>query len=594
MKRIQRLHLRNFKAFRDQAFDFQGRHVLIYGGNGSGKSSIYWALYTLFEASGKTEEDVSKYFADPDSEAQSLRNVKAPASEPAYIKLDWEDPNPPLNPRTGKPSRGDSKGKFRLEAKAGKSNVYTNRSLREGNRSSDFVTYRLFQHFNGSNRHAVNVWPTFVRDIFPYYSIPNPLFKYPEGSDFEGEPLTFWEALGVVVDKFAAIALAREAAELAKQTALEASEAIQEKRRLAEEQGGEFGEVEEGELASPEAAERAQRTLDEAAIDFQNYLGNFNLELAKFVGRIAENTNNFLEHQAKLPGYAHKKIKLTLDYSATFRLNATLVQRLAAPGVKRDDWTSILRRDRPDELLVSLTAEMGNHTVKRPQTFLNEARLTQLAFALRMGALLDRNPNSRLNVLCLDDVLLSLDMGNRLEVLDWLFTAKVKLSGGSKESLLKHYQVFFLTHDQQLYELVKHYAKTRGNGADWYCAQLAWHSRTRTKQPLVLVEDDDKNNDLAHARIHFEAGDYGACGNYLRKVAEGYLEEFLPDEFARDSSGKFKLLDGLIQGLDKLYHLDSMELGAADYTPFADLMIYKKIPPEPVVSPHANTTCDAG
>ena len=48
MKKISRIKIKNFKAFQqEQAFDLKAKNVLVYGNNGSGKSSLFWALYTL-------------------------------------------------------------------------------------------------------------------------------------------------------------------------------------------------------------------------------------------------------------------------------------------------------------------------------------------------------------------------------------------------------------------------------------------------------------------------------------------------------------------------------------------------------------------
>ena len=53
----------------------ENEEYTISGENGSGKSSIYWALYTLFQAAIKdTITDFQKYFKHPDnSEELSLR-----------------------------------------------------------------------------------------------------------------------------------------------------------------------------------------------------------------------------------------------------------------------------------------------------------------------------------------------------------------------------------------------------------------------------------------------------------------------------------------------------------------------------------------
>lgn len=49
MSKINKLTLSNFKFFgKEETIELNGNHLLLYGENGSGKSSIYWALYTLF------------------------------------------------------------------------------------------------------------------------------------------------------------------------------------------------------------------------------------------------------------------------------------------------------------------------------------------------------------------------------------------------------------------------------------------------------------------------------------------------------------------------------------------------------------------
>ena len=71
--RIQSIVIKNFKAFREFKLDLESRHLLVYGANGSGKSSLYWAIYTFLESARKREADVSKYF-DSDH-PQNLLNI---------------------------------------------------------------------------------------------------------------------------------------------------------------------------------------------------------------------------------------------------------------------------------------------------------------------------------------------------------------------------------------------------------------------------------------------------------------------------------------------------------------------------------------
>lgn len=64
MKRIKEVHINNFKFFPEsEPIKIDGKNILLYGENGSGKSSFYWALYTLLESSQKSDpEQIKKYF----------------------------------------------------------------------------------------------------------------------------------------------------------------------------------------------------------------------------------------------------------------------------------------------------------------------------------------------------------------------------------------------------------------------------------------------------------------------------------------------------------------------------------------------------
>jgi len=79
MDKIDKIHIHNFKFFDEQeAIELGGKHLLLFGENGSGKSSVYWALYTLFESAAKLDiKDFTKYFQHPDDHDESLINIHA-------------------------------------------------------------------------------------------------------------------------------------------------------------------------------------------------------------------------------------------------------------------------------------------------------------------------------------------------------------------------------------------------------------------------------------------------------------------------------------------------------------------------------------
>ena len=80
--KIKQLTLNHFRAFYgEHTFNFDGQNVLLYGENGSGKTSLYYALKTLIKAgSGVENEEVNKYF-NPKSDT-FLGNAFAYANAP--------------------------------------------------------------------------------------------------------------------------------------------------------------------------------------------------------------------------------------------------------------------------------------------------------------------------------------------------------------------------------------------------------------------------------------------------------------------------------------------------------------------------------
>lgn len=64
MNKIKKIVLKNFKFFYGEvSIDLERQNALMFGENGSGKSSIYWALYTFLQSVFKSDpRQVQKYF----------------------------------------------------------------------------------------------------------------------------------------------------------------------------------------------------------------------------------------------------------------------------------------------------------------------------------------------------------------------------------------------------------------------------------------------------------------------------------------------------------------------------------------------------
>ena len=90
----------------------------------------------------------------------------------------------------------------------------------------------------------------------------------------------------------------------------------------------------------------------------------------------------------------------------------------------------------------SLTVEFFDKDIREHHRFLNEAKLSAIAISIYFSSIL-LQPESELKILALDDVLIGLDMSNRLPVLDVL------------DEDFADYQIFLTTYDKAWYEIVQ-------------------------------------------------------------------------------------------------------------------------------------------
>ncbi len=95
---------------------------------------------------------------------------------------------------------------------------------------------------------------------------------------------------------------------------------------------------------------------------------------------------------------------------------------------------------------------LRGHVVERPQHFLNEARLSALALAIYLAGRLTSVPTggSDLKLLVMDDVLIGIDLSNRLPLLDLL------------RERFADWQIVLLTHDRVWFEMARMH--TQGGG----------------------------------------------------------------------------------------------------------------------------------
>ncbi|NTW87757.1 MAG: AAA family ATPase [Desulfobulbaceae bacterium] len=170
--------------------------------------------------------------------------------------------------------------------------------------------------------------------------------------------------------------------------------------------------------------------------------------------------------------------------------------------------------------VIEFGVQLDGNTVKKPQSFLNEAKLTQLALSIRFAASLVNLHESDFKLLVLDDLLVSLDMSNRMKVVDILLS-----------ETFTNYQKIILTHD---FGFFREFRRRIGNNhVDWRFVRF----RGSVAQNIEVKKE---KNDLEKAEDYLNGHDIEEAAMFLRKAAEDTAKRYR--EWAEGKSlppGKF-------------------------------------------------------
>ena len=159
-----------------------------------------------------------------------------------------------------------------------------------------------------------------------------------------------------------------------------------------------------------------------------------------------------------------------------------------------------------DNQEILLKIAFFDRDIREHHRFLNEAKLSAIAIAIYFSSIL-LQPESELKILALDDLLIGLDMSNRLPVLDVL------------DGDFADYQIFLTTYDKAWYEIVK---QRTTHGGKWKAVEF-YFGQTNEYEIPVYMEDKAY---LEKAREYLAANDYKACAIYLRTAFEIMIEDF--------------------------------------------------------------------
>lgn len=157
---IQQIRLKNFKAFKDEeVFDVDNKNLLICGNNGSGKSSLHYALHVFFQSSIKGDA-YKKYFINPTAAdgTESLLNIFGVPTD-YLVELTVKN-------------EGDLIQKYQIKEPLDAGALsHQHDDIKNSDFASDFISHRLLVNFyNFRNSQDANIWFLFEKEVFPYWN----------------------------------------------------------------------------------------------------------------------------------------------------------------------------------------------------------------------------------------------------------------------------------------------------------------------------------------------------------------------------------------------------------------------------------------
>ena len=389
--RITDIEIKNFRAFRGTyhiGLSKAGKNLLVYGENGSGKSSLYLALKYFLE-SGVDEND-------KDTDFENHQNIFL--QDPGHIKLSL------------RADRWSRKNTYAWSQRViGETN---DELITEASKVKGFLDYKglLETHYLHRENDTVNLFDLLVEVLLA--NTINPVTERSLAED--------WNAI---------------------------------------------------QPPFPRRNAKIQITA------LERQIVNFNRELADRLAELGPKVSEILSRF----GY---NVTLNLDFQ----------------GVTYNQDKKTL-----DNQEIFLKVEFFDTDIPSHHRFLNEAKLSAIAIAIYLSSVL-LQPESDLKILALDDVLIGLDMSNRLPVLDIL------------EEYFADYQIFLTTYDKVWYEIVKQ----RTTQKDWKYVEFYFG---QTDEYEIPVYAEDKAY-LEKAREYLDANDYKACAVYVRTAFEAAIKQY--------------------------------------------------------------------
>ncbi|HRZ73324.1 MAG TPA: ATP-binding protein [Flavobacterium sp.] len=174
------------------------------------------------------------------------------------------------------------------------------------------------------------------------------------------------------------------------------------------------------------------------------------------------------------------------------------------------DFTEVLHHGRKNLSgnTIKLKLDFHNTHIPKHQFFLNEARLSALAISLYLASIKVNPSAGALKVLVLDDLLIGLDMSNRLPLLKILKNHFIEVPENER------FQTIMTTYDKVWFELVNNYF----GDTNWKFIEI--YSKRLTDEDFEIPYIKETQGYLDKAKTYLKEKDNKASAVYIRTEFE--------------------------------------------------------------------------
>ena len=540
MIKIKNIKIENYRFFKEeQEFDFTSKdnipqNILLYGENGSGKTSLYNALKDFFFYYKNQSESKTKI--------KENKNIFAEATDKPKIEITFEN---------------DTNIKF---SETGFENEDLKEKIEEVSKSKLFLTYQDIYNLNNMFKKDISYKD--FKDIFTilYFDDLNHLFSEFEDNlkDFKNkieDKDTLEENYNVIkrlIEEFDET-FSYELDPIEKEDPIDKDVVPNvydtvyylDVNLLEELEGNknnlvEFLDICE-EIINIDSFDLIEKyddiiesvskytkenyrynkeeiiTIDEVINEGNSYLDDFNTNILMH-SSISESYIKCKELSSQINNKIYNNLQssiIKINYILNFLEINIKIEKIIEKSFLKFNLKYITQKE--DIKNIDFKILLSDIELKNHWSNLNEAKLSALNLAIYFSSVLGKKPY--IPILVLDDLLISLDMSNRDKILSLLLDRS-----DDNKFFDDDYQMFIFTHDRAFFEKAKQNFEYKSK-KKWKYFEMFVDLEENEKYQIPYIKKNEQN--MSKAEYHFKNKDYPACANYLRKEVENKFDRFL-------------------------------------------------------------------